>query len=444
MKYRILLSTLRILVYIKRGIWWIGSKIGQGISTVWSTFWGIAGLIGYKLGYFLKRLGFGRARQWFTKRAVFQIGIFIFLFAVSWSHTKFSAGKDLVLANQKTIVYRLFAPSEDYGVEEVLADTRVPSETDSTWREAALVAGSSHATGIVTVPERDVATIVAGGAAFTKPILIPGTDAGRATRTAIAEYMVEAGDSLGTIAQDFGVSVATILWENKLTPRSIIRPGDVLRIPPTTGVMYIVKKGDTVKKIAALYSANQNDIIAFNNLDTTGGLKSGGKIMVPNGVPPNTPASVLNSIKKPIIVAVGPRVAAPPSSTYAPSASGFIWPSGAHTITQYFSWKHNALDIAGPWQTPTYAAKAGVVEKAQCGWNGGYGCYVVIDHGGGIKTLYAHHSQLLVTAGEHVEQGQTIALMGNSGNVRGITGIHMHFEVIVNGVRVNGLGYVHP
>jgi murein DD-endopeptidase MepM/ murein hydrolase activator NlpD len=100
------------------------------------------------------------------------------------------------------------------------------------------------------------------------------------------------------------------------------------------------------------------------------------------------------------------------------------------------------LDIAGPFATPTYAAKAGVVEKAQCGWNSGYGCVIIIDHGGGIKTLYGHHSKLLVSAGDHVDAGDTIGLMGNTGNVRGITGIHVHFEVIVGGVRVNPLGYV--
>jgi murein DD-endopeptidase MepM/ murein hydrolase activator NlpD len=111
-------------------------------------------------------------------------------------------------------------------------------------------------------------------------------------------------------------------------------------------------------------------------------------------------------------------------------------------ITQYFGWTHHAIDIAGPFETPTYAAKAGTVEKAQCGWNSGYGCYVIIDHGNGIKTLYGHHSRLLVSPGEYVETGQTIALMGNTGKVRGRTGIHVHFEIIKNGVRVNPLGYV--
>jgi murein DD-endopeptidase MepM/ murein hydrolase activator NlpD len=67
---------------------------------------------------------------------------------------------------------------------------------------------------------------------------------------------------------------------------------------------------------------------------------------------------------------------------------------------------------------------------------------VVIDHGGGIKTLYGHHSKLLVSPGDQVDTGQTIALMGNTGRVYGRTGIHLHFEIRVNGVRVNPLGYV--
>jgi murein DD-endopeptidase MepM/ murein hydrolase activator NlpD len=83
-----------------------------------------------------------------------------------------------------------------------------------------------------------------------------------------------------------------------------------------------------------------------------------------------------------------------------------------------------------------------VVEKSQCGWNSGYGCVIIIDHGGGIKTLYGHNSRLLVNVGDHVEAGQTIGLMGNTGNVRGRTGIHLHFEVWVNGVRTNPFKFV--
>jgi murein DD-endopeptidase MepM/ murein hydrolase activator NlpD len=245
---------------------------------------------------------------------------------------------------------------------------------------------------------------------------------------------------LGSIASDFGVSVATILWENSLNTKSIIRPGTILKIPPTTGVMHTVKKGDNLGKIAALYEAKAEDIIRFNNLKSDGtDLRIGRRIVVPNGIKPKEQA--VAKIKRTDVVVK--QIAVPPASRQVPTMEGgFIWPSGSRTITQYFGFRHPAIDIAGPFGTPTYASKSGIVETASCGWNYGYGCYVIINHGGGVKTLYGHHSKLLVSPGDQVEQGQTIALMGNTGNVRGRTGIHLHFEIIVNGSRVNPLGYV--
>jgi murein DD-endopeptidase MepM/ murein hydrolase activator NlpD len=200
--------------------------------------------------------------------------------------------------------------------------------------------------------------------------------------------------------------------------------------------MHMVKKGDTLAKIAKTYGAKSDEIIAFNNLDEDGkDLRVGERIMVPGGTKP--------TIAKPkTTLATTYDVIRPSSSRQSPSASGFVWPAGVRTITQYFHWRHNGMDIAGPFETAIYAAKAGTVAISQCGWNGGYGCYVVINHGGGVKTVYGHNSRLLVSVGEYVETGQTIALMGNTGNVRGRTGIHLHFEVQINGARVNPLGYV--
>jgi murein DD-endopeptidase MepM/ murein hydrolase activator NlpD len=207
--------------------------------------------------------------------------------------------------------------------------------------------------------------------------------------------------------------------------------------------MHVVKKGDSLLKIAKLYGAKVGDIVLFNNLDENGkDLRIGEKIMIPGGVKPQVKVAATSGRVIKTTQSSYNEIIRPPSSSRAPSASGFVWPSGARTITQYYGWKHSGLDVAGPFETPNYAAKAGTVEFAQCGWNRGYGCYVQIDHGNGVKTLYGHHSRLLVSPGEYVEAGQVIGLMGNTGNVRGRTGIHLHFEVIVNGVRVNPLGYV--
>ena len=193
-------------------------------------------------------------------------------------------------------------------------------------------------------------------------------------------------------------------------------------------------------KIAARYEAKPEEIIKFNRLKEDGtDLIVGELIMIPNGIKPQERA--LANVPRVSQSAIS-RLAIPPRSSITPSASGFIWPAASRIITQYFTWKHHGVDIAGPWQTANYAAKAGTVVVSQCGWNSGYGCYIIIDHGGGLRTLYGHNSKLLVFPGDYVEAGQTIALMGNTGRVRGATGVHLHFEVQLNGRRVNPFGYV--
>ena len=116
-----------------------------------------------------------------------------------------------------------------------------------------------------------------------------------------------------------------------------------------------------------------------------------------------------------------------------------LWPTTARVITQYFTWRHHGLDIGLPKGQPIYAVDAGTVIKSQCGWNGGYGCHIIIDHGNGIKTLYGHSSRLDVTVGDAVARGQTIGLVGSTGKS---TGSHIHLEVRVNGKAVNPLGYI--
>ncbi len=125
----------------------------------------------------------------------------------------------------------------------------------------------------------------------------------------------------------------------------------------------------------------------------------------------------------------------------------FIWPTDSRTITSYFGWRihpifgdyryHSGMDIAASAGTPVYAADSGTVILAQ--WYGGYGYCVVIDHGDGLSTLYGHNSELKVSVGDEVTQGQVIALCGSTGNS---TGPHVHFEVRVNGVVTEPMDYL--
>ena len=124
----------------------------------------------------------------------------------------------------------------------------------------------------------------------------------------------------------------------------------------------------------------------------------------------------------------------------APSASGFIWPVNGVVVSGFgMRWgrMHEGIDISASSGTPIWAAAAGTVIWS--GWRGGYGNCVVVDHGNGLATLYAHGSALLVGVGEHVSQGQTVALVGSTGNS---SGPHLHFEVRVNGVAVDPLLYL--
>lgn len=127
-------------------------------------------------------------------------------------------------------------------------------------------------------------------------------------------------------------------------------------------------------------------------------------------------------------------------------AGGMIWPISG-PITSEFGWRthpifgtarfHSGLDIGGDYGMPIYAAASGTVIYA--GWISGYGNAVIIDHGGGVTTLYGHNDSLNVSEGENVAKGQVIAMCGSTGNS---TGPHCHFEVRENGEPVSPYGYL--
>jgi murein DD-endopeptidase MepM/ murein hydrolase activator NlpD len=134
------------------------------------------------------------------------------------------------------------------------------------------------------------------------------------------------------------------------------------------------------------------------------------------------------------------QLAATQTADSSPSASGLIWPvSGPVTSPFGYRWGrlHAGIDIGVPYGTPIHAAASGRVVIA--GWEGGYGNYTCIDHGGGLATCYAHQSSFAVGAGASVSQGQVIGYVGNTGHS---FGPHLHFEVRVNGTPVDPLGYL--
>jgi murein DD-endopeptidase MepM/ murein hydrolase activator NlpD len=123
-----------------------------------------------------------------------------------------------------------------------------------------------------------------------------------------------------------------------------------------------------------------------------------------------------------------------------PSSAGFIWPCDGVVVSGFgMRWgrMHEGIDIGCSYGAPNRAAAVGTVIYA--GWLGGYGNLVVVDHGNGLSTAYAHASSILVGVGQSVAQGQTVSLVGSTGHA---TGPHLHFEVRVNGVAVDPLPYL--
>jgi len=267
-------------------------------------------------------------------------------------------------------------------------------------------------------------------------------------RKGVEMYTVKAGDSLGTIARDFDIDVGTILWANNLSEREYIRPGDKLKILPVSGVLVAVKSGDTLGGIANKYGGDLEEIMQVNSLKDEI-VPVGKELVIPDGEPPRivqerTIAVSRDRLKEPGVTQYSApaqssvSVSKPDDVIEAAPTTKLLWPTSGHVITQYYGWRHTGLDIDGDYTSPLYASEDGRVLIS--GWNsGGYGLQVLIEHPNGMKTRYAHASKLFVKAGDYVKRGQVIAMMGSTGRS---TGSHIHYEVYVNGVRVNPLLYI--
>lgn len=253
-------------------------------------------------------------------------------------------------------------------------------------------------------------------------------------RSETTYYTVQNGDTVSTIARRFGLTVNTILWANNLSAFSLIRAGDSLTILPFSGILYAVKSGDTITKIAAKYGIDASKILAANNISD--GLKAGQNIILPGAKKISEQTTVARTSTQSGLSVIRDLIKSP---TVEAGTGKMAWPTKGYRITQYFSWSHNGVDIGNKVGTPIYAAEAGVVEIAQGGYNGGYGNTIVINHGGGRKTRYGHASKLFVKVGDVVEKGENIAAMGSTGRS---TGSHLHFEVLINGIRYNPLNYI--
>lgn len=247
--------------------------------------------------------------------------------------------------------------------------------------------------------------------------------------TEITTYKVQAGDTISDIAAKFGIKPETLLWANSELENNpdLLSIDQVLTILPIDGVYHQVGGSDTIDGIATVYKTDPQAIIdsPLNNLNLENPIiKPGQWLVVPDGTKPYIP--------KYVSVAA---VSAPSGSLGGTGA--FSWPTSGSITQQYWN-GHRGLDIGAWTGAPIYAADSGYVVAAQ--WDDrGYGRMVIVDHGNGFKSLYAHLSVIYVSVGEEVAQGQQIGEMGSTGNS---TGPHLHFELILNGAQRNPWGFL--
>lgn len=267
-------------------------------------------------------------------------------------------------------------------------------------------------------------------------------------RVDVLVYTVEQGDSLFAIAETFGLKPETVLWGNFDTladnPHTL-QPGQKLNILPVNGTYHEWREGENLIKVSEYYGVDPLDIIQWpgNHIDIydfdmdNPSFDPGKMLIVPGG------KRELVDYGPPAITRDNPAIAA----TYGPGHCGtvyqgsvgvgvFIWPTTERWIVGYDynpGANHPAIDIAGSVGSPVWASDNGVVVYS--GWsNYGYGYLVVIDHGNGWQTLYAHLNSISVGCGQSVNQGQGIGGLGSSGNS---SGAHLHFEMIYVGTKVN-------
>jgi murein DD-endopeptidase MepM/ murein hydrolase activator NlpD len=266
----------------------------------------------------------------------------------------------------------------------------------------------------------------------------------KGVRNSITPYTVKPGDTFWAIARAHNMDVETLMALNDHISPESLQPGQTIHvIPDFQGVVYNLRPSDQLEEIMMLYDLTPNQTRACLRVAQGQPVRTGDIVFRHSERPQSArpmlasrgdghrrygaavPAETQTPKQLPASEDSGPKPDDTPNGNWMWPIQGGVYSSEFGPRSGGF---HNGLDIAVPAGTPAVAARGGTVTFA--GWDGNYGYSVVIDHGDGYTSRYAHASSLLVKAGDAVQQGQTVILVGNTGYS---TGPHLHFEIVTNG-----------
>ncbi len=268
------------------------------------------------------------------------------------------------------------------------------------------------------------------------------------------EYTAQENDSWWLIARKNNMKTLEVLAANPgMTEDSKIQTGQKIKLVSVSPYMTVMSKGILINTEPIAYdveTTTDSELDVGETVVKKPG-SEGSKVVTysytqKNGQTVSKQVSEEKVTKEPVtqVVSKGPGLTAVSLANSASrgsnSSSGIAWPLRGAINSPFGSrWGsvHTGLDIGGSTGTSYSAAAAGTVVSS--GWGGGYGNMILIDHGNGVKTRYAHSSKLLVSVGQQVTQGQRIGLVGSTGHS---TGPHLHFEVIINGSTANPMNYL--
>ncbi len=272
------------------------------------------------------------------------------------------------------------------------------------------------------------------------------------TKTGAGYYIVVEGDTHETIGSKLALTQAQLELMNPGFKDMPLRAGDRIKsreeIPFLSVNVTVVENYDTYVDYNTEYYNDNSLYMGVTRVTTEGvdGINNvTAKVTYVNSFETNRQVMTSRVVSRPVTERIAQGTKPTPESIYSPEDAGYgkyIWPTEGGHISELTHWDggyagHVGIDIVAYYGAPIFAGASGTVTYA--GWNSGYGNCVIIDHGNGYSTLYAHNSQIYVTVGQEVTQGEFIAAMGETGIV---TGTHLHFEVRYGLEKLNPINYL--